>query len=195
MIDNYSVKCAEGKLSLVCVCALSSVVDCTAMRCVQSADPGLGRCHSQSAVSFHCGTNFQQFQKKQKCDGLEGRVTFRGVYLRKEAITDNETVNAKVENSLLDVGAKHPFNAHGTLLPLSLIFHCATSFHREPKGVLFRARRHTQRDAGGRRTQAWFHCHLPLRQWLHARGRPDPDLHHGWRRQAKLEQAQTHLHW
>lgn len=122
-------------------------------------------------------------------------MTVRGVYLPKEGVTVKESVNAKAENRLLDFGAKHPFAAHGTLLSLSLIFHCASSFHREPQGVLFRARRHPQRDAGGCRAQAWFHRHLPLRQWLHARGGPDPDLHHGGRRQAKLEQAQTHLHW
>lgn len=144
---------------------------------------------NQLPVSFHCGANFQQLQEKQNCSGLEGRVAVRGVYLPKEGITVIKSVNAKAEKNLLDFDAKHPFTAHCTLPSLSLIF------HREPQGVLFRTRHHTQRDAGGRRAQAWFHRHLPLRQWLHARGRPDPDLHHGGRRQAKLEQAQTHLHW
>lgn len=78
---------------------------------------------------------------------------------------------------------------------LSLIFHRVTSLHREPQGVLLRAGPGAQWDTGGRRAQAGLHCHLPLRQWLHTRGRPDPHLHHGGRRQAELEQAQTHLHW
>lgn len=68
------------------------------------------------------------------------------------------------------------------------------SFRREPQGVLLRAGCGAQRHAGGRGAQAGLHRRLPLRQRLHAGGRPDPDLHHGRRQQAELEQAQTRLH-
>lgn len=65
---------------------------------------------------------------------------------------------------------------------------------REPQGVVLRAGSGAQWDAGGRRAQAGLHRHLPLRQRLHAGGRPNPHLHHGGRRQAELEQGQASLH-
>lgn len=83
-------------------------------------------------------------------------------------------------------------NARSRLL---LIFHHVTFPRREPQGVLLRAGPGAQWDSGGRRAQAGLHRHLPLRQRLHARGRPDPHVHHGGRREAELEQAQAHLHW
>lgn len=168
----------------------------TAQRCVlcsQQTQGKSGATLNQLPVSFRCGPNFQQLQKKKKCDGPESQ--FEGFAYLKSGKSQRI---CERQSRKEPAGFWHKtsfYSTLGTLPSLSLIFHCATSFHREPQGVLFRARRHSQRDAGGGRAQAWFHHHLPLRQWLHTRGGPDSDLHHGERRQAELEQAQTHLHW
>lgn len=208
-----------------CVCALSSLVDCTAKccvrgGCVQSADLGPEQCHSQSAACLYpqpyippAATDERTPSRAREKSGSQWDIfTERGkhsVARKKESVMqatkDGSKKSENIRNlrrktisipvSPLQLDVKILLLNTNTRFLLSLIFHCVTSFHREPQGVLLRAGLGAQWDTGGRRPQAGLHCHLPLRQWLHTRGRPNPNLHHGGRWQAELEQTQTHLHW
>lgn len=199
------------------VCALSSLVDCAAKHCVrgccvQSADLEPEQCHSQSAACLSpplyippAATDERAPSRAREKSGSQWDIfTGRG----KHRVAGKKRGSEKSEN-IRNLGRKTilipvlPPQLDAKILSLntnprsllSLIFHRVTSLHREPQGVLLRAGPGAQWDTGGHRPQAGLHCQLPLWQWLHTRGRPNPHLHHGGRWQAELEQTQTHLHW
>ena len=169
---------------------------------------------SISCLSVSAAIHSQHLQKKGHCQGLEGKVTASEVYLPKvertqglgekgsQRIGQSEGVSGTdsrkwclLHSHCYCLIQEIPLLNTDTRSLLLLIFHRVTSLHREPQGVLLWARPGAQWDTGGCWAQAGMHRHLPVRQRLHARRRPDPHLHHGGRRQAELEQAQTHLHW
>lgn len=173
---------------------------------------------NQLPVCLHSHTYLQQPQMRGHRQGLERKVAVSEIYLlreesaelqegggqkkgrsegrkRSEIIMNLRQKTVSIPATTLQLDTKSLLLNTNVRFPLSLIFHRVTSPHREPQGVLLRARPGAQRDTGGRRPQAGLHCHLPLRQRLHTRGRPNPHLHHGGRREAELEQTQTHLHW
>lgn len=163
---------------------------------------------NQLPVCLHSHTYLQQPQMRGHRQGLGRKVAVSEIYLLKEESTVKKKRKRKSENignlrrkiisipvSPVQLNAKIPLLNTNTHSLLSLIFYRVTSFRREPQGVLLRTGSGAQRDKGGHRPQAGLHGHLPLRQWLHTRGRPNPHLHHGRRWQAKLEQTQTYLHW
>lgn len=83
-----------------CVCALSSLVDCTVKRClrggcVQSADLGPEPCHSQSAACLSPQPYIpQQPQMRGHHQGLEREVAVSKIYLLKEKNTELQETKA-----------------------------------------------------------------------------------------------------